>query len=123
MVRVMFSWLEELYRIRRENKACETCDVLKMENARLLIENGKLLDRILEKPVEQVIEQPKEFKPILPRSGMSWNVRRQMLENESKRQAQIIKQREQEDKVEKISTEDLEKELDIVQKEREENAV
>lgn len=109
----MFSWLEEFYRIRRESRICETCEVLKLENARLQIECNRLIDRILEKPVvEQIREEPREFKPVLPRNT-SWNVKRQMLEEEDRRKAQLLKQNE------KVSTDDLEKELDIVTEERE----
>jgi hypothetical protein len=111
----MFNWLEEFYRIRRENRTCNTCEVLRLENARLLQENSKLIDRILEKPEVIKQEEQKEFKPILPRHT-SWNVRKQMLEAEDRRKAQLLKQQE------KISTEDLEKELDVVEKERE-NAI
>ena len=116
----MFNWLRELYEIRREGKVCDTCEVLKMENARLLNEQSRLLDRILHVPTPNVVVEPTEFKPILPRNT-SWNVRRQSLEAESRRQAQIIKQREKEyqpDMPETISTADLEKELDIVEEER-----
>ncbi len=111
----MFAWLEELYRIRRENKACETCNVLRLENARLLIEQGKLLDRILEKPVEKVIEQSQNLQPILPRGGISWNERKKVLEAEDRRRAQILNERKV---VEPISTEELEKELNVVEQER-----
>ncbi len=113
----MFNWLRELYEIRRDNKVCETCNVLKMENARLLAENSKLIDRILEKPVEKVIETTENFKPILPRNT-SWNIKRQMLEAEDRKKAQIIKQQNESMKE---STEDLERELNIVEKEREAN--
>ena len=111
----MFTWLEEFYRIRRENRACHTCEVLRLENARLLIEQSKLLDRILEKPVEKVIEQERDLKPLLPNT-ISWNKRRQMLEAEDRRKAQLIQQQ-------KISTEELEKELLVEEKEEKENAI
>jgi hypothetical protein len=109
----MFNWLEEFYRIRRENRSCPTCEVLRLENARLLQENSKLIDRILEKPERVEVVEQKEFKPILPRN-VSWNVRKQMLEQEDRRKAQLLKQQE---KVEPITTEELEKELDVKERE------
>ena len=65
----------------------------------------------MEKPADIIQEEPKDLKPILPRV-MNWNVRRQMLEAEDRKKAQILSQQ-------KISTEELEKELLTVEKERE----
>lgn len=114
----MFSWLEELYRIRRENRICESCENLKQQLSLEREEKKILLDKLLKEPEPIIQEEPKEYKPILPRM-IPWNTRKHMLEAESKKQAQLIKQNK-----EKVSTEDFEKELNIVEKEREkENAL
>lgn len=115
----MFNWLRELYEIRRDNKICTSCETLKMQLAIVNQEKKVLLDSVLSAPEKVVEQQEKEYKPILPRTHTNWNVRRQMLEAEDRKKAQLVKQ-----KVELVSTEDLEKELNVVEKEREkENAI
>lgn len=72
---------------------------LKMENARLIRDNERLLNIILEKPVEKVIEpaDPRELKPIItPGSSRLWSVQRRMLEEKDRKDAQLLKQRAKE---------------------------
>lgn len=117
----MWNWLREFYDIRRESKYCLGCDALRNENIRLANDNKRLLDSILEKPEVIKIEEEKDLKPIINRNHISWNVRRQLLEQEDRAKAKAIKQNES-----VISTEDLEKELLEVGKDREkekENAI
>lgn len=90
---------------REDSKVCASCEVLKLEIERLRIENTRLLDRILEKPKEEVRISTEDLKPIMPRN-ISWNVRKQMLENESRAQAKIINEQV-------ITTKDLEAEIGI----------
>jgi hypothetical protein len=66
------------------------------------------LNRILEKPVVEVPKvETEELKPIVGTRFMPFRVRKQILEAESRRQAQLIKERESTVK----STEELEKEV------------
>jgi len=115
----MFNWLKELVEIRTnylERKAelntCQSCETLKLEMERLRIENKELLNRILNPIVDnsakQVMEEPRQ----LPKHNLPWNARRQLLEAEDRAKAKLMKQNT-------ISTEELEKELDIVIQARE----
>ncbi len=97
---------------RRENKICSSCEILQLQVARLQYENEKLLSKILEKPVEEIKINTEDLKPI-QNKAMPWRVRQQALEREDRRTAQLLKQNES------ITTEDLEKEMDIAAKERE----
>lgn len=99
---------------RQEARVCESCETLRLEIERLRIENARLLDRILEKPKEEPRTDTSDLKPILPRN-MPWNVRKQILENESREQAKIMREQA---KSPAISTEDLEKELGIAEEAR-----
>lgn len=60
--------------------------------------------RLLEKPIEPVIEKdPSSFKPLNTNKQIPWNVRRQALEKEDRETARLRKQ----------SVEELEKELGV----------
>lgn len=123
---------EEQDEARLQQKfSCNTCEVLKMELERTYTLNKILLEALTRKESEPTIAQTPEYKPILPRT-VSWRVKQQMLESESKQAAAILKQREEEinstngrkpaiviPNDPSISTEDLEKELDLVEQERE----
>lgn len=94
-----------------EARVCASCETLKMEIERLRIENVRLLDRILEKPKEEMRTDLSDLKPIMPKT-IPWNTRKQMLESQDRDTAQRLKENQA------ISTADLEKELGIVESER-----
>lgn len=109
----MFNWLKELLEIKAtyrernfELKVCESCETLKMQLAMVNSQNEKLIGRLLEKPEPDIrpniSETPQRTGPI------SWKVRREMLEREDRAKARVIRDAP-------IPTEDLEKELGIVE--------
>lgn len=91
-----------------ETPVCNTCEVLREMLERSEHERRELLLKILErdKP-EPIIQQAKkeEFTPIQPHF-VPWRVRREMLEQEDRHAASILRQRQKD-------IEDLEKELEI----------
>ena len=98
---------------REESRVCNSCDILKMENERLRIENAKLLDRILTPVVpHEPIPTTNDKVPIMPKT-LPWNVRRQTLEAEDREKARLMKSAPQ-----PITTEELEKEMGIVAEQR-----
>jgi hypothetical protein len=99
----------------REKRVCNSCEVLKMECARLQIENDKLLNRILEKPEPETRVEAHDYKPLIASKHLPWNARKQALEAESRNAAKRLREIEQS----KISTDDLEKELDVATAARE----
>lgn len=107
----MFNWLRELYEIRKENKTCESCENLKFELAQVRLENSRLLDHILAKPVPEPEVKQEFIKPVLP-NMIPWRVRQQMLEAEDRQKARLMK--EHTNKEPKSNTvEELEKELGV----------
>ncbi len=116
----MFRWIREYLEIKNEFKPkCETCDVLRIQLEHANYEKQQLLNQILHPLRTEAPEEPKEdLKPILPKKHLSWPVRRQMLEATDRRAAQLMNDKKIE--IKKESIEELEKELKIVQIEREE---
>lgn len=112
----MFNWLRELYEIRaayRVPKVCESCEALKQMNDHLRMDNEKLLRKILEPKVE--VERTVAPEPMAPlHRNVPWRVKQQMLEAEDRQKANALRQAAKPDTIE-----DLEKELDVVSKERE----
>lgn len=90
-------------------RVCNSCEVLKLEIERLRIENARLLDRILEKPREEVRVIDTDLKPIMPKT-IPWNTRKQMLEQQDRNTAKLKRQNEGSS----ITLEELEKEMNIV---------
>jgi|SRR5215831_4553285 len=106
----MFKWLRELYEIRREYRICESCENLKMELARAHDENKLLLSYVMNPPkVEEPLPEPGNLKPILP-TVMPWSIRKRMLEEEGRKQAELIK-KSNEERAARI--ESIEKELGV----------
>lgn len=83
-------------------KICNACEVLQMELERLRRENERLLDILLVKPVKEEPIHTEDLKAVLPKN-IPWRTRQQMLENEDREKAKLLKQ----------NTEDLEKELGV----------
>jgi hypothetical protein len=95
---ILYKWLGV------EPSPCPVCEVLREQLHKSEVERKDLLQRALAPP-PQVVEQKvneEDFVPIKPQY-VPWNVRRQMLEAEDKKQAQLIRER----------TAELEKELKI----------
>lgn len=109
----LIKWYEQWREVRR----CESCETLREQ---LAIANGdreRLLKAILDanKPVAAVSEpetHSETIAPILPKN-VPWRVRREMLENEDRAKAEILRKKELEIKEATKSTEELEKELGI----------
>ncbi len=100
---------------RREAKICASCEVLQLQVAKLQYENERLLNRLLDKPVEEVKTDTTEFKPVMPK--LPWRARQAMLEREDRHTAKLNKMKSE--AIGKITTEDLESEMGIVEQERE----
>ena len=92
---------------------CESCEVLKGQLEILNYTNKQLMDRILNPPVPVTIPEPAQREVSIPKN-IPWGVRRQMLEAEDRERAKLMKNAPV-----PVLTEDLEKEMDIVAKERE----
>lgn len=124
----MFNWLREFLEIRadfRERKRdvinCQSCETLKMQLAIANEEKKQLLNTILEKPQIEEPVKVTDLKPILPRTHLAWNERRRALEANDRNEAKIRQEKELE--INKISTDDLEKELKIAESIRESEGV
>lgn len=96
-----------------ESKICKSCNTLLSMLDIANFEKKQLLEKLLHKdePIPQPEINYEELKP----KNIPWQVRRQMLEQEDRIKAKLMKE------VPKSSIEDLEKELNIVEKKREEN--
>lgn len=107
----LLNWYEkwlELKRDYKQDKPCESCETLKVELAHLHQDNQRLLDRILEKPTVPTERIGDNVTPILPRRGVPWNARRQLLEANDRHAAQLMKNAPKAQPVaEMVSTEDL----------------
>jgi hypothetical protein len=97
---------------RNESHVCQSCEILKSQLERLTFENSQLMNRILEKPTIETTKEPTMVT--LPSRNVPWNVRRQMLEQEDREKAKLIREAPN-----AVSTEQLEKDLDFVSAERE----
>lgn len=101
----MFNWIREYLEIKKEFRACESCETLKQQLAIANIEKDKLLNRLLEKPESEVPrKQDEEAKVIRPH--LPWAARRQMIEAEDREKARL-----QRDAPKPTATEDLEEEV------------
>lgn len=119
---------EEQKQLREEAKYCSSCESMERENSRLVRENERLLNLLLEKP-EPVVEKAidtRDLKPIqttrTPFVPMA--VRRQILEQESRAAAKIQREAPKPDsKINKdVEMEALERELDSARQTRENEA-
>jgi len=94
-----------------ESIICESCEILKKELAIAHQENKRLIDSMLEKPEIEINKEPVQ---ITRPHTLPWKVKQQILEKEDRVKARIMK-----DAPKPIATEDLEKELDSAELERE----
>lgn len=128
----MFHWLRELLEIKYEfrekrtkltheveveEKVCQSCETLRQQLEIANYREQQYLNKLLKEPEVPVAQAPIEVSK--PRM-IPWNVRRQMLEKEDRERARAMQHAAKPDAVaDKKSTEELEKELDIVAEERE----
>ena len=85
---------------------CNTCEVLRAQLDESNRERRELLNRILERDrPEPLPVEKEEMKPIQPQFT-PWRVRQQMLEQEDRKQAELLKKKAEE-------IENLEKELGV----------
>lgn len=127
----MFHWLREFLELKyefrerkvSEDKLCQSCETLKMQLSIANDEKRDLLNRLLKEPEKEPVREIGDLKPVLPRTHLSWNARRQVLEANDRKTAQILEEKKREiNQVEKVSTEDLEKEMNIAEASREAEA-
>lgn len=124
----MFQWLRELLEIRYEYRekntrlrsevkheqvVCENCEVLKEILAAERYDKQQLLKKLLAEPAKEV-ESVEPIEITRPKI-MPWRVKRQLLEAEDRKKAELLRNAPKPD----VDVKDLEKELDIVEKERE----
>jgi hypothetical protein len=114
----MFHWLHHLLNphcpicreAAEENKVCTSCETLKTQLAIANDEKRMLLNAVLVKPAPEA--QPTiDYEKVKPKM-MTWNVRKQMLEAEDRKTAQILADKRADEKINK-DIEKLEKELNI----------
>jgi hypothetical protein len=115
----MVNWLHHLFNPHcpecQHDKECKSCDVLQAQVDRLTRENERLLETLLDKQKPEPVAVQTDFKELKQRH-IPWNVRRQMLENEDREKARILKEHSV---TSEITTEELEKEMGIVAAARE----
>lgn len=104
---LLYKWfdLEEL--------PCQSCETLKLQLSIANHEKQELLNTILSftKPSERETTAPAvDYEKVKPKM-MTWNVRRQMLEAEDRKAAQLIAEQKKKSIVEQIT--ELEKEVGI----------
>lgn len=106
---------EILYKLFRiEPLPCNTCEVLRGMLEQTNSEKKYLLEQLLKEP--EIIQETstEEFKPIKTTKFTPWHVRRQILEAEDRKQAQIIKDKKKEmEEAAKLQVDKLEKELGV----------
>lgn len=93
-------------------KINDTVEALREQLAFERANNKQLLDSFLRQfePKEVIREEPKENpKPI--QTGMSWRVRREMLQDEDRQKARALREQKEQERVARIPTEKLEEEL------------
>jgi hypothetical protein len=92
-----------------DSKICDSCNTLRQEIIALRKHNQQLIDAILDKvrTKEEVIPQA-IIQPEAVNKNLSWRARRQILETEDRKTAEIMRQKTAEMAVDK-----LEKELEI----------
>lgn len=89
--------------LRRESEICDSCEILKQQLELVTIERDKLLNIILDKPVEINEIKLDELKPIQSNRFLPWAARRQMMERDDRIKASQAKDKS----VEKLEEEVL----------------
>ncbi len=115
----MFHWLHRAFRPhcehcseeRREANICPTCQVFASQLELANYDKKQLLSTIerMNNPTPVVVALSETPEPIQPRN-IPWAIRKNMLEAESRKKAELMKSA-----AVKESTEELEKELEVAQ--------
>lgn len=110
--------------VTTEKSICQSCETLKSQLEIANYEKKLLLNRLLEKPepIEERTIAP-ELVAARPRA-IPWHIKKQMLETEDREKARAMREAPKPDsvtntKVDKVDVEELERELDVVTKDRE----
>jgi hypothetical protein len=130
----LLDWYEKYLQLKQDYKICQTCDYLKNQ---LEIErqfNKVLMDKLTNKP-KTIPVQAERPEPIIKPSFIPWRTRRQLLEAEDRRAAQVMRDKEKElQRAKDVSGPSggvriadkndpdviaLEQEMDLIEKERE----
>jgi len=117
----LIEWYRQWKETKREfsePKICESCEVLKMELAHLHQDNQRLLDKILTPPTAPIERTGDNVTPILPRRGVPWNARKQMLEENDRHKAKLMKDAPKPSPVD-TTLEELESDVLSAERERE----
>jgi len=122
----LLNWYRQWKTIRaefHEDKVCVSCESLKQQVEILQYNNNQLLGALTHKPeiIERTIDP--NLKPMLPRR-VPWAQRRQMLEQEDRHRAELLRNKEKEmtppvASVASTTLEALEEEVGVVDAERE----
>lgn len=129
----MFGWIRELLEIRyefrerrtrlknevrHEHKLCQSCETLKQQLEIANYEKQQILTKLLKEPTPEPTTPPVEITR--PRA-LPWNIRRQLMEREDRERARLLRNAPKpiSENNEKISTEELEKELGVAEQSRE----
>ena len=112
MFKLFHRWLNPHCHECELERECKTCDILRslLESERF--NNKQLLNSLL-KQHEPLVETKHELPQPLQNKSIPWNVRKQLLEDEERAKAQIMRQKVAESIENKKSTAQLESELGI----------
>jgi hypothetical protein len=104
----LLDWYRNYLELRKEFTICDSCETLKIALEQSNHEKRELLQLVISnnKPIQELPRDDKELKPI--RSFVPWSIRKQMLENEDKKTAQLMKEK---------GITNLEEELEIAERE------
>lgn len=102
----MFGWLEELleikYRFRekklsinkvieQESVICDSCETLKMQLAIANQEKKILLEKLLEEPKKEEVQEYNGPQSLVPKgNNVNWKARKQLLEENDRAAARVI---------------------------------
>lgn len=97
-----------------DNQICDSCNILRQENANLRKHNDQLIQALLDKVNPKKDQIPQQVVITQPVSNnLSWRARRHMLETEDKKSAQIEREKRKEMATPIKSVTELESELEI----------
>ena len=112
----MFFWLHRLLQPHclecqqadLEAKVCQSCEILKMQLSLVNDEKRQLLNYLIalaKSPENLPVPAAIDYEKVKPKM-MTWNVRRQMLEEEDRKSAQILaEQKKRQESIDKLEEE------------------
>lgn len=105
----------------KDNSVCPSCETLMRQLEIANHEKAQLLEKLLKEPEAPAATTAPPISTVRPRT-VPWVVRRQMLEAEDRKKAELLRNAPKPNPVDSVNTSDvaeLEKELDVVASERE----